>query len=351
MGPVSHKLTIGGDSAWDRVRTADFAGGFVSALTPGGNRNIAGAFVQDEARFGWLRVLGALRHDSYSLNGGGFSSSGDRLSPKITVGVSPIRGIEFYGTYAEGYRAPAITETLISGTHPFPAFQLLANPAVQPETAHNLEAGVNLKYDNVFHQDDSFRPKAAIFTNTVDNDLMPVGPTYFVPFSPVFPAASCSATPRPFYCVIPITSYQYVNIAKARLEGAEVEAAYDWGDGFVSISGSHVDGRNEATGAALATVPPDRVSGTLGFRFLDRALTISSRLRLVSDSNSSSVIATPTKGYGLVDIFASYKYSENISADLSVTNLFNRQYVQYLDTLASPGLTANLGVTIRFASR
>ena len=56
------------------------------------------------------------------------SSGGTHLSPKLTIGITPIGGIEFYGTYAQGYRAPSVTETLIEGVHPFPSFTFLPNP-------------------------------------------------------------------------------------------------------------------------------------------------------------------------------------------------------------------------------
>jgi len=78
------------------------------------------------------------------------------------------------------------------------------------------------------------------------------------------------------------------------------------------------------------------LSTTLGFRPLD---------------DSASNVTNPTKGYGLVDLFASYRYDENISGDIVVQNVFDRQYIQYQNSQASPGLTAKFGLTVKFASR
>ena len=196
-GVLNHALTVGSDGTLDRVTTFDDAGGFISALTPSGNRSLWGAYVQDEISYNsWLRVLGALRDDGYHLSGGGVSSGGTHLSPKLTIGITPIRGIEFYGTYAEGYRAPSVTETLIEGVHPTPSFTFLPNPDLVAETAHDWETGVNLKYDNVFRPGDSVRGKATVFTNLVDNfiDLEQVGEpilTSFVPGVRTRPAQAC----------------------------------------------------------------------------------------------------------------------------------------------------------------
>ncbi|ACK50880.1 TonB-dependent heme/hemoglobin receptor family protein [Methylocella silvestris BL2] len=354
-GPLSHELTYGGDSAWDHVNTFDNAGGFISALTPSGNRRLSGGFVQDQLRYGgWLRFVGALRYDDYSLTGDGVNSGGGHLSPKITISVTPVQGIELYGLYAEAYRAPSVTETFIEGVHPFPAFNILPNPDLTPETGHNFEGGVNIKYDNILAQGDKLRIKANVFSNTVDNyiDFEPVGPSFLVPFIPGAPTSLCNVAP--FLC-FPITSFQYVNIAQAHLYGVELEGGYDWGGGFVTISGAHINARNVSANQPLITSIPDKISGTFGLRFLDQQLTIGARAVFVASSvklydDTGATTNEPTKGYGLLDLFASYKFSESVNADLYLKNVFNQQYTQYLNTLPSAGFGAKASLTVKFSS-
>jgi len=347
---MGHALTVGIDGANDQGETVDRAGGYGAAFTPSGERSLFGGFVQDEVRITpWLRTIGALRFDSYELDGGGVSADGSRVSPKITVGVEPVKGIEFYGTYAEGYRAPSITETLIQGSHPFPIFNILPNPTLRPEVARNLEGGVNVQYDDVLTAGDSFRAKVSVFQNRIDDyiDIVAVGPVYNVPVVPGMPVEACAFAP--YLCLIGIQDQQYQNIARARLEGAELEAAYDWGGGFVTVAGTIIDGENDITGDPLNSVVPNRMSTTLGFRLLDDKLTVGTRLTIVDDSKRS--VTNPTAGYGLVDLFASYRYDENISGDVTIQNLFDRRYTQYLNSEPSPGLTAKFGLTVKFASR
>ncbi|GJE58147.1 TonB-dependent hemoglobin/transferrin/lactoferrin family receptor [Methylobacterium trifolii] len=353
---LSHALTVGGDVVGNNVRTTDNAGGFGSAFTPSGERTLAGAFVQDEIRYGgWLRVIGALRYDTYELSGGPYRSSGDRVSPKITVGVSPFTGIEFYGTYAEGYRAPSITETLVQGIHPFPAFNILPNPTLRPEVAHNVEGGINLKYNEVLLPGDVFRAKLNVFQNEVDDfiNIQTVGPTYFVPAIAGIPASICTRMPGRFPCVIPVQSFQYLNIAQADLSGVELEGAYDWGRGFVTLAATHTEGRDRATRQTLITVPPDRISATLGFRFLDDDLALGSRLTFVDARTNLPTGATilATKAYGLVDFFASYRVNDRIKADFILQNAFDKRYTQYLNALPNPGLVAKAAISIKFATR
>ena len=66
----------------------------------------------------------------------------------MTVGITPVNGFTVYGTYAEGYRAPAVTETLVAGAHPPFApgcptlFTFVPNPNLRPEVGKTKEVGV-----------------------------------------------------------------------------------------------------------------------------------------------------------------------------------------------------------------
>lgn len=363
-GPVSHALTIGGDGVFDRTRTMDQAGGYTAAFTPTGNRDLLGAFLQDEMRYGgWLRAVGAVRYDSYSLSGNGVRSDGNRVSPRGTIGVSPFPWLELFGTYAEGYRAPSVEETLIAGIHPFPAFTILPNPNLRPETAHNVEGGVNLKFDNVLREGDVVRGKIVGFANRVDDfiDIAGVGPTLYVNAIAGADPALCAGRTAPFVngragaiCVIGIQAQQYNNIAKADLSGAEVEGAYDWGTGFMSLAYTHTDGTNVQTRATLTSVSPDRVAGTFGLRVLDKKLTVGTRI-IYNDSRKNdpglNALFPNTKSYTLVDLFASYEYSEWMRGDVTLSNIGDVRYLKYLDLDRSPGFQARGSLTFKFATR
>ena len=63
------------------------------------------------------------------------------MSPFESVGLG---GLQVYGTYAEGYRSPSLSETLISGLHPAGvSFPFLPNPNLKPEIGKTSEIGVN----------------------------------------------------------------------------------------------------------------------------------------------------------------------------------------------------------------
>ena len=87
-GQLAHELTYGGDWVTDDVvTTSPEAAWMFSPLgqAPGCRRLHPG-----KADLEWLEVVGALRYDSYKLDSDVGETSGDRLSPRITVGVSPL---------------------------------------------------------------------------------------------------------------------------------------------------------------------------------------------------------------------------------------------------------------------
>lgn len=356
LGGFRNALTVGVDGFRDTVETA----GFLQVFTPSGERTVTGGFAQWKANYAtWLEVIGGLRYDHYEFEGGGFSNSGDRVSPKITIGVTPIRGITPYVTYAEGYRAPAITETLVAGLHPSSAapFVFMPNPLLDPEVGKTKEAGVNFKYDDLFSKGDAFRAKINVYRNDVDNYIDQVG----IPLGGTgVGGITCvgAAPPTPF-CL------QYQNIAQARLQGIEFESVYDQGLWFAGLAASHVRGENVQTGAPLATVPPDSMTTTVGARFFERKMVLALRWQAFDAKKLSDIPLNlsgdptflPTPAYSLVNVYASYQINPDVLATFAIENLFDKQYAPYTSSFpvnAGPGTPSALsipgpGITVKGA--
>lgn len=362
LGGVRNALTFGVDGFRDTVDTA----GFESILTPSGQRTVTGGFTQWKANYStWLEVIGGLRYDNYRLDGGGVSTNGDRVSPKITIGVTPIRGFTPYVTYAEGYRAPALTETLISGVHPSIAanFAFLPNPSLRPEIGKTKEAGINFKYDDIFWKGDAFRAKINVFRNDVDDYIEQVTVNDGVTGAG---GQTCNNNPPPPPFGGPAFNYclQNQNIAHARLEGVEFESVYDSGLWFTGLAASHVRGWNVQTNEPLASVPPDSMTTTIGRRFLDRKLIVAMRWQAFDAKKASDIPAsaafTPTPAYSLVNLYASYQFNPDVLATFAVENLFDKQYTPYMSAfpveggtppvlaIPGPGITVKAGLKIRF---
>lgn len=336
FGQTKLALTYGVDAFEDRVKNVD-PGGNGDELTPDGRRSVYGAFAQSHFTFfDTFDIIAALRYDNYELEGGGTQLDGSRVSPKITAGYTIFKGTTLFATYAEGYRAPAVTETLINGAHPPPApFPLLPNPNLRPEVAHNVEAGINLKYNSVITTGDAFRAKLVAFENKVDDYIDGV-------------TVLDGSPPFGF-------SFQYQNIANAKLRGLELETMYDARAWFIGLSATHIRGTDEDTGDPLLSIPADQIVLTAGFRAFGEKMVAGGRVRLVDDQHRvppATPPATPltSEAFTTVDLFGQYIVNENVTLNLNLDNLFDKAYIQYRDQSYSPGFNAKLAVTVRFGA-
>jgi hemoglobin/transferrin/lactoferrin receptor protein len=365
-GPFRHALTIGGDIFEDDVSNRD-EGGFGNGYNPNGKRRVWGAFAQLKSNYStWLQFITALRYDNYSLSGTNAATgeqvgtSGDRISPKFTVGITPVEPITVYATYAEGYRAPAVTETLISaqhpGTPPFANFPFLPNPDLKPEVGKTKEIGINYKRDDMFVAGDRFRMKANVFRNDVDDFIDTA--TINISGAPGAPCPFVDNVPPPGPDYVFCTQYQ--NIAKARIEGVELESIYDRGDWFAGINAHRMRGTDMVEGDPLGNVPPDMVAATYGVRSADRKWTAALRWAHYGPKKRSNLpdftgmgtdpeFANVTGSYNLVNLYLAYQPNENVIAALSVENLLDETYRVYTHEYNSPGITVKGSLRMRFA--
>jgi hemoglobin/transferrin/lactoferrin receptor protein len=343
-GDWRHAVTLGVDAFRDDVTTRDSRGNS-NVTTPGGQRTVSGGFVQLKSNYAsWLEVIGAARYDHYELSSLTTSSSGDRVSPKITVGVTPLAGVTPYVSYAEGYRAPSITETLIAGGHATGGGPVLftcddgtsglfcfrQNPNLRPEVGRNKEAGLNLKRDGLFAAGDQFRAKVNVFRNDIADYIDLVASTPEVSnLGPGFGTYS--------------KYYQYQNIAAARIEGIEAEAVYDAGNWFTSVAGNLLRGKNVETGVGLATLTqPKKIATTVGVRFLDRRLTVSAQyVSFAANTDVPKGYLAATSG-DLVNLYVTWQPTTDITLNFSVDNVGNRYYRPYaIPGSSTDGTTQN----------
>ncbi len=362
-GDFRHAVTIGGDSFNDRVNVTDPHGNS-NVTTPSGERTVSGAFLQYKLNYAtWLEMIAAGRYDHYQLNGLGTTATGDRFSPKITVGVIPVPGVTPYVTYAEGYRSPALTETIIDGSHvtgspggspPFflcpdgkiGFFCFLPNPQLRPEIGKAKEAGLNLKFDNVLMPGATFRGKFNVFRNDLEDFIELTGTGQFSPTLGGF------------------KFYQYQNVPHAHIEGAEFETMYDAGIWFAGLAGTFQRGINETTNVGLVSVQPRKITTTIGARFLERKLVVTMWWTNVKANTNIPANYLPGTDYNLVNLFVGYSPIPDVTVGAGIDNLFNQYYRPYAvpattptdaqrDTLwasSAPGITFKGSLRIRFGA-
>lgn len=325
---LHHTLTLGGDLFADTVDStgSSFDPDATYKLTVSGNRQAYGAFAQWLAEYGtFLDVIGALRYDGYRADSAANEGSGQRVSPKITVGITPIDGFTFYGTYAEGYRAPSVNEAFVSGYHPGYFFEFLPNPALRPETGRTLEAGINFTRAGLLAANDSLTVKANVFRNNVTDYIGLEG------------SGACG--------MMGCEYYQYVNYPSVLINGAEFEGAYDAGKWFLQASATLLDSEDKSTGDRLDTVLPFQSYASVGLRFLENKLTVAPNWKYFSGNDAGYA------AYSLFGLNVSYEPDANTTWTLALDNILNTQYTAFLSNNPGAGFTAKASLKVKLAAK
>lgn len=342
-------------------------------LNSNGTREMGSLFTSAEwSPTRWLTLNAGLRYDTFRTkdrsdpadlaspgNGGlrpelaGVVLEGDGLSPSASVTVKPWEGVELYALYAEGFRAPNIWEASNN--------VVAVNPNLKPERAQNWEAGINLSKNDLIRDGDRARLRLSYFDNTIHDIIV-----------------------RDYYFRTPsLLSFYYrrYNYDKAQFKGIEIMGEYDMGRVFAGFSATYytdvkfcrdrypvVPGEyyypNSGYGCQDNTfandystnqVPPEwSASVLLGMRLFDDKLTVSGRVTHMGERAGSyldNVLPSQLwRAYTVVDVFASYKVTEDVSLDFSVENLTDRYYFKPLSqaSLPAPGRTIRTGFTARF---
>jgi hemoglobin/transferrin/lactoferrin receptor protein len=326
----AHALTFGADGYMDAQESK--RNGALRGDYPKAEQSVYGLFVQDEIEFGrWVTLTPGVRFDSFSQSAlNNVSRDVTHVSPKGSIAVHVTPWLSPYLSYAEAFRVPSLTELYVNGQH-FPGNNFVPNPNLRPETAENKEAGANLKFSDVVLPGDRLRGRAAYFVNDISDYIQQVVGT---------------------------TTTTSTNVSAARISGAEVEIQYDARSWFASTGATRLRGDNRATGAPLADTPADKVSFSLGRRFLDSGVTLGARA-VASAAQTRVPSGTPqTGGYAVWDVFASWQPTDealkDFRVDLAVDNLFDKVYRRSNWNSATPapfyevGRNAKLAVSWRF---
>jgi len=302
-----------------------------------GKTNAWGSYFQWEGHYAkWLQLIGALRYDHYELKGADRDQSmrkmsKDRISPRFTVGISPIENVTTYLTYAEGFRAPSIAEVFRGGGHGatttnIPNFELM------PETASTIELGVNYKHDGLFTSNDVLRTKLSVYHTRIEDYI-----------------------DRAYVTINGRRHSQFQNVGKVTLKGIELDGNYDTGRYYARITGS-LTSASTYNGIPLNNAPLKRVVLNLGGRSADQKWDYGARWTLTASTERSLETAPRAPGYGLVDLYSSWKLNKAVTLSLSIDNLLDKTYtdpqagyaVNDPTSWQGRGRTAKLNVSWRY---
>lgn len=297
---------------------------------PSAERNTQGYFLQAEFElYDDLTVTPSARYDYYHLTAIGQPDNEEgEISKQIAVSYRVAPWLTAFGSYAEAFRAPSLTELFVGGTH-FVFNTFVANPDLRPEFAKNKEVGLATSFDNVLSEGDAFRMKGSVFRNDVEDliELQVVGGIFGTSTN--------------------------VNVTDARIEGVELEAGYDSGTLFGAATYARLRGDDLADGDPLGDIPEDKATATIGYKWAPHGVKAGWRTIYYGGQERVPNGTVPVKGSKFIhDVFVSWvpkdKGLDGLRVDFGVDNIFDKDYQRFLSELREAGRNAKLSVSYKF---
>ena len=311
-----HLLTVGGEYRKEDYESTRIKGTWTKTLegvmTHAGDSsmNYAALYVQDEwmASSRWL-LIPSIRWD-YN------SEFGNEVTGKLGTTYKMSKGLRFKANVGTAYRAPTASELYFDWQHtPIPNMEvrIYGNPNLKPEKSLNFDLGLEAEHGKTFG-------KISYFHNKVE-DLIELDT--IIRRLPGMP-------PRMQATGI------YRNIQNATIQGLEVEAKQDLGNGF-SLRGlyTYLDARNDATNERLNNRARHKVSLQLGYSDPKHGWDATLWEDWLTDyrykeDRSGTGIPNPnapqnSTTLALLNFVVTKKFNDQLSAYLGVDNLLNKE--------------------------
>ncbi|RZJ95853.1 MAG: TonB-dependent receptor [Brevundimonas sp.] len=266
------------------------------------------------ADLGTTALFGVARYDlgALSLTGGlrwdDTDDFGSETTGRISAAYALPAGFILSGAYGTGFKAPSISQSVCDY-----CFSSVPVPALTPETADSVELARGWT-----SADRRLTGRATVYRLNVEDQI-----TYFTDFST-------------------FDSY-YINVARTRTDGVELEADAILGGGFdLSLAYAWTDAVDRSNDSRLLRVPDHSGSATLAWAGdrLSGALTV----RAESDQDDAGGVR---HGFVTANLSAAYALTERVSLTARVENLADERYQQVLG-YGEPGRSAYVGIRLRY---
>jgi len=340
-GPVAQRLSYGVDASVRKVSAVrdgtpnptaapPYGETFPAKPFPDTNYTLAGVFIQDEIELGAaaglpgrLTLIPALRYDRFKLSPSGEGYSGgtvvslsdDAVTPRLGAIWQISDGFAPYVQWSKGFRAPTPDQVNNGFTNIASGYQSIGNPNLKPETAESAEIGLRGRLATALGQ---LQWQASAFDNRYRD---------FISQERV----SGSMT------VADPAIFQYINLAQARIRGAEVRGQWQINDQW-RVTGASAWTRGDSTrngvSQPLDTIEPQRTR--LSLSFSEGAWAWNADVLHAAAKDASRIAAattTPfaTPAYTVLDIGARWTPSPGWTVAANLNNVTDATYWRWSD--------------------
>ncbi|MBJ7320251.1 MAG: TonB-dependent receptor [Brevundimonas sp.] len=272
-----------------------------AALSSGLSRDLSITSVFGVAQYdvGALNLTGGLRYDDTD-------DFGSKTTGRVSAAYDLAGGFILSGAYGTGFKAPTVSQAVCDY-----CYAPLPWPELKPETADSVEIALGWT-----STDGRFDGRATLYRLNVEDQI-----TY--------------------------TAGRYINVAKTRSDGVELEGRALLGAGFdLTLAYAWTDAEDRTTGARLLRVPEHAGSATLGWTGdrVSGALTV----RAEGDQDDSGGFSTVAReGFVTANLNAAYELTDKVTLTARIENLADEHYQQVFG-YGEPGRSGYVGVRLRY---
>ena len=272
-----------------------------AALSSGLSRDLSITSVFGVAQYdvGALNLTGGLRYDDTD-------DFGSKTTGRVSAAYDLAGGFILSGAYGTGFKSPTVSQAVCDF-----CFAPLPYPELKPETADSVEVALGWA-----SADGRFDGRATLYRLNVEDQI-----TY--------------------------SAGRYINVAKTRSDGFELEGRALLGGGFdLTLAYAWTDATDRTTGARLLRVPEHAGSATLGWTGdrLSGALTV----RAEGDQDDSGGFSTVARdGFVTANLNAAFELTDQVTLTARIENLSDEHYQQVFG-YGEPGRSGYVGIRLRY---
>lgn len=272
-----------------------------AALSSGLSRDLSITSVFGVAQYdvGALNLTGGLRYDDTD-------DFGSKTTGRVSAAYDLAGGFILSGAYGTGFKSPTVSQAVCDF-----CFASRPYPKLKPETADSVEIALGWA-----SADGQFDGRATLYRLNVEDQI-----TY--------------------------SAGRYINVAKTRSDGFELEGRALLGGGFeLTLAYAWTDATDRTTGARLLRVPEHAGSATLGWTGdrLSGALTV----RAEGDQDDSGGFSTVARdGFVTANLNAAYELTDQVTLTARIENLGDEHYQQVFG-YGEPGRSGYVGIRLRY---
>ena len=272
-----------------------------AALSSGLSRDLSITSVFGVAQYdvGALNLTGGLRYDDTD-------DFGSKTTGRVSAAYDLAGGFILSGAYGTGFKSPTVSQAVCDF-----CFAPRPYPELKPETADSVEIALGWA-----SADGRFDGRATLYRLNVEDQI-----TY--------------------------SAGRYINVAKTRSDGFELEGRALLGSGFdLTLAYAWTDATDRTTGARLLRVPEHAGSATLGWTGdrLSGALTV----RAEGDQDDSGGFSTVARdGFVTANLNAAYELTDKVTLTARIENLGDEHYQQVFG-YGEPGRSGYVGIRLRY---